>query len=234
LGTESAKMAAAALAASRMESDATIGLGSGSTARLFLEALAERVASGDLGGVVGVATSTEIEEAARDAGIRVASLEEAGTIDVAVDGADEVDPDWNLIKGRGGAFFRERLVARAALRYVVVVDDSKLVARLGETAPVPVEVKPLLFASVTAAVADLGGEAVRRRAGRGIYFTDQGNCVLDCAFGPIDSPARLARDLEAVPEILAHGLFVGMVDELIVGSEAGAEIKGVTGKEAGS
>jgi len=198
-----------------------LGLGTGSTSRHVLEGIARRVREG--ADLKGVPTSLATAEAARLLGIPLTSLEEHPSIDVAIDGADEVDPKLDLIKGLGGALFREKIVASAAKTFVVVVDDSKIVPRLGTKAPVPVEVHPFGWRAVAGALETLGGRSdLRRRDGETVR-TDNGNYILDARFPSIRSAARLAADLQAIPGVVEHGLFVGMADIVLVGQEKGVK-----------
>lgn len=216
------KRAAAAEALERVRSGMRLGLGTGSTTAHFLELLAARLEEGELEDVVGVPTSERTASAARALGIPVTSLDRAPELDLAVDGADEVDPALDLIKGLGGALLREKIVAQAARRLVIVVDDSKLVERLGEGGPLPVEVVPFAWEVQRAFVRGLGAEADLRADGEGPYVTDNGNYVLDCRFsGGIDDPLGLDRALGARAGIVETGLFLGMAAEVVVGGPEG-------------
>ncbi len=213
-----------------MSSGQRVGLGSGSTARLFLEALARRLSDGEISGVRGVPTSTETEELASGLGVPLTTLEADPELDLAVDGADEVDRGLQLIKGRGGALLREKIVASASRLFIVVVDESKLVERLGTWAPVPVEVLPFGWRVVAERVEDLGGSVALRERANEAFLTDQGNYVLDCAFDGIEDPARLASRLGSIPGVLGHGLFVSMADAVIVGTDQGVEVLKAPGR----
>jgi ribose 5-phosphate isomerase A len=215
---------AAEAAAARVMSGQRIGLGSGTTARLFVEALAARLSRGDLTDVTGVPTSHETADLAGRFGIPLTTLEADSQLDLAVDGADEVDPSLDLIKGLGGALLREKIVASASRRLVIIVDESKLVERLGTWTPVPVEALPFGWRVVAERAEGLGARVSLRERGGEVATTDQGNYVLDCAFGEIADPARLAASLAAIPGALAHGLFVRMTDEVIVGRGDGVEV----------
>lgn len=196
-----------------------LGLGTGSTCRHVLEGIARMVREG--ADLRGVPTSLATAEAARLLGIPLTSLEEHPEVDVAIDGADEVDPRLDLIKGLGGALFREKIVAAAARLFVVVVDESKLVPRLGTKAPVPVEVHPFGWKSVARHLADLGASAdLRQREGEHAR-TDNGNYILDARFSSLRSPAKLAADLQAIPGVVAHGLFLDLADVVLVGGAKG-------------
>ena len=194
-----------------------LGLGTGSTARHVLEGLSRKIAEG--WHLQGVPTSLATAEAAKILGIPLTSLEEHPRLDLAIDGADEVDPRLDLIKGMGGALFREKIVASASKKFVVVVDDSKLVPRLGTKTPVPVEVHPFGWRTVKAALEGLGARAEMRTRDGVTFRTDNGNHILDARFGPIRSPAKLGRDLDAIPGTVGHGLFVGLADVVLVGME---------------
>jgi len=200
-----------------------LGLGSGSTSRLFVEGVGGLVAAGMK--VRGVPTSRATAELAASLGIPIVT-ELVGQIDLAVDGADEVDPALNLIKGRGGALFREKLVAAASKRFVVVVDESKLVKQLGEGV-LPVEVLPFLWRSTAERLTALGLSLVIRGGEETPYVTDNGNVILDVTVAEgIKNPAELALELKQVTGVVEHGLFVGMTDTVIVAGPDGAKAIG--------
>jgi len=223
-GREDAKRTAAAEALSRVRSGMTLGLGTGSTVGHFLELLGDRIAGGELEGVRGVPTSVQTAARARSLGIALTNLEETPAPDLAVDGADEVDPKFDLIKGMGGALLREKIVAQAARRFLVIVDEGKLVARLGERSPLPVEVVPFGWVLHREHLAQRGADATLRRGPEGSpYVTDNGNYVLDCRFpGPLDDPEALDRELRKRAGVVATGLFLDLADEVLVGSDEGA------------
>lgn len=200
-----------------------VGLGTGSTVACFLEHLSARIARGELPGVVGVPTSVRTEEAARRLRIPLAAPDELGALDLAVDGADEVDPRLDLVKGLGGALLREKMVAQASARMLVIVDDSKLVGRLGERAPVPVEVVPFRHASHMAWLRELGAEPRLRTGGDGgPYRTDNGNLILDCRFaGGIEDPSGLDGRLASRAGVVESGLFLEMACEAVVAGAGG-------------
>lgn len=218
-GSEGAKRAAGERAAELVADGAVVGLGTGSTAAHAIRALGERVGEGL--DVRGIPTSYGSADLAREAGIELATLDDA-LPDVAIDGADQV-AGFDLIKGGGAAHAREKLVDSAAERFVVVADPSKEVAVLDHG--VPIEVLPSAREPVSRAVAGIGGEAELRGGERkdGPVVTDNGNLVLDCEFGRIESPAELAEELNSIPGVLEHGLFVGMADDVLVGSDDGVE-----------
>jgi len=214
------KRAAAAASLKYVKDGMVLGLGTGSTARLVLEGLAHRIVDEGLL-VSGVPTSLATAEAAKLLGIPLTSLEEHPVLDLAIDGADEVDPRLDLIKGLGGALFREKIVAAAARKFIVVVDDSKLVPRLGTRTPVPVEVHPFGWRATQARLVDLGAAvALRMREGE-TFRTDNGNHILDARFGPIRQSTKLAANIEAIPGVVGHGLFLKMADLVLVASESG-------------
>lgn len=222
------KRAAAARALDFVAPGMKLGLGTGSTAAQFVDLVAERVRGGlDL---VCVPTSEATRVQAERGGIRLTTLDETPRLDLTVDGADEIGPGLALIKGGGGALLREKIVASASARMVVIADISKRVATLGGF-PLPVEIVPFgVRASVLAveeAAAGLGlSGAVRRRetADGDAFVTDNGNLIYDCAFGRIGDPAALARALAAIPGVVEHGLFVGIADMAIVAGPDGVEL----------
>ena len=217
---ESQKRAAAEYAVRFVHSGTVVGLGAGSTAAYAVRAIAANLERGQLRDIVGVPCSNEVEALARRLGIPLTTLEECGTIDLTIDGADEVDPDLNLIKGGGGALLHEKIVAQASRREVIVVDASKPSPRLGTRGPVPVEVVPFGWGSQRGFVEHLGARVSLRQTRSGQPFrTDQGNFIIDCAFGPIASAMALARELEARAGIVEHGLFLGLATDLLVATD---------------
>jgi len=225
------KRAAAEEAARRVESGQRIGLGTGSTAWLFLEMLGDRLDKGDLHDVTGVPTSRRTEELAVSLRIPLTTLEAEPRLDLGVDGADEVDPQLNLIKGLGGALLREKIVAASCTRFIVIVDEGKIVERLGERAPVPVEVLPFGWKATAKGIQALGGEPVLREGHGELYRTDQGNYVLDSRFKRIDDAAMLSRQLDSIPGVLGHGLFLNLATEVIVGTPSGGGTRVMSRKE---
>ncbi len=219
---EDLKSEAGREAAASVVSGMRLGLGTGSTAACFLRHLGARLARGELTDVVGVPTSVHTERAARRLGIPLGTLGELAPLDLTVDGADEVDPELNLIKGLGGALLREKMVAQASDRFVVVVDDAKLVGRLGELAPVPVEVVPFEFDSHWRWLQTLGADPKLRKNDDGdAYATDNGLLIVDCTFANgIDDPRELENRLMRRAGVVESGLFLGLADEVVV---AGAD-----------
>ena len=200
-----------------------IGLGTGSTARYFIEGVGRRVAEGMK--VRAVPTSRATAELAAELGIPIVT-ELLGQVDLAVDGADEVDPALNLIKGRGGALLREKLVAAASKRFVVVVDESKLVPKLG-VGVLPVEVLPFLWRSTAERLTAMGVSLVLRGGEETPYVTDNGNLILDLTVQDgIENPADFGLELKKVTGVIEHGLFVGMTDTVIVAGPEGSKALG--------
>lgn len=221
----------AALAALEFVKDGmVVGLGSGSTAEIFIAALGKRVKT-DGWTIKGVPTSEASAKAARTAGIPLAPIDEVAGVDVDVDGADEVDPAFNLIKGGGGCLLREKIVAAASKQFVVIVDPKKRVPTLGAF-PLPVEVDrfgwTLTAKLVEAALRGAGAGAFtpRRRAGKdgAPFVTDGGHYILDCAVGSLPDPGRAAAAIADLPGVVDHGLFLGLTSVLIVGEPDGAQV----------
>ena len=218
LKSEAGREAAAAVA-----SGMRLGLGTGSTVACFLEHLGSRLASGELTDVVGVPTSVRTERAARRLGIPLGTLGELAPLDLAVDGADEVDPRLNLIKGLGGALLREKMIVQASARFVVIVDEAKLVGRLGERTHLPVEVVPFGLDSHCKWLEALGAVPEVRRNGNGeVHVTDNRLMIIDCRFvNGIDDPELLDRQLADRAGIVESGLFLGLADEAVVAGTDG-------------
>lgn len=220
---ERQKRAAAERAVEFVESGMVLGLGTGSTARHVLEVLADRLRSGALRDVVGVPTSRATERHARELGIPVTTLDREPRLDLAIDGADEVDPHLRLIKGLGGALLWEKIVATASERLVIVVDEGKLVEELGRTAPLPVEVVPFGWSTHLAFLDLLGAQATLRRGADGNPFvTDGGHYLLDCRFeGGLVEPDRVERELRQRVGVVETGLFLDLADTVVVGGAEG-------------
>ncbi len=217
------KDAAAKRAVEFVEGGMVVGLGTGSTADFVVEELAARVATGLA--VVAIPTSEHTAGLARRLGIPLASFADHRRIDLAIDGADEVQRSTlDLIKGRGGALLREKIVAAASRRFIVVVDQEKLVDRLGEHMPVPVEVAQFGWQATAAALETLGAAAELRRAGGQPFVTDGGNFILDCHFGPIDDPERTERLIKMTVGVVESGLFIGRSSAVIVATDSGVDI----------
>ena len=217
---EAQKKAAADRALELVRSGTVVGLGSGSTARYFIAGLAERVRAGLE--VRGVATSLDTRRLAEEGRIPLTERID-GSLDLAVDGADEIDPTINCLKGRGGALLREKIVAVASRRFVLIADESKLVGRLGR-GPVPIEVLPFLWEATSRAIESLGGRPQLRMTAGEPFRTDNDNLILDTTFGAVD--AQLGVAIHAIPGVLEHGLFFRMARAAIVGSATGLRILG--------
>lgn len=217
------KRSAANAAAEELQNGMVVGLGSGSTATLAVDAIGARVRAGLK--IVGVPTSERTAEQARSLEIPLTTLGEYPQIDVTIDGADEVERGTlNLIKGGGGNHLREKIVANASLRLIIAVDESKVVSQLGDHARVPVEVAQFGWQATARWLAQLKGAPTLRQDGDGQPFvTDGGNYILDCAFGRIESAESLQRELDSVVGVIEHGLFIGMASLIVVGTSEGVK-----------
>ncbi len=206
-------------AASKVKSNSIVGLGTGSTTAYAIQFIGERLASGELSDIVGVPTSFQAEVLAKKYGIPLTTLDAIDHIDVAIDGADEVDPQKNLIKGGGAAHTREKVVDALANEFIVVVDSGKLVDKLGSTFLLPVEVIPMAVTPVMNKLANLGGKPELRMGIKkaGPVVTDQGNLVIDVKFDDIPNPGELEKTINNIPGVLENGLFVGVADVILVG-----------------
>ncbi len=225
--TKEYKRRAAERAAELVEPGMVVGLGTGSTAILAVRQLARRLEAGELKDVVGVATSEATAAEARKLGIPLVTLDERPFVDLTIDGADEVDPQLDLIKGGGGALLREKIVAQASVREIIVADESKLSPVLGTKWAVPVEVIPFGLQTERLFLEGLGGAVELRRTANGEAFvTDSGNRILDVNFGPIEDAQALAWLLEERAAIVTHGLFLGLATDVIVaGADGLRELK---------
>ena len=205
-----------------------LGIGTGSTAEAFVRALAPKVADGL--SIIGVPTSERTRELCEELSVPLTTLEETPHLDLTIDGADEIDPDLALIKGAGGALLREKIVAAASDRMVVIADTSKIVETLGTTFPVPIEVDRFGLAATRNAIEKaatklgLSGDIVLRGGPDTPYITDGGLLILDASFRRIVDPQRLAVALTCIPGVVEHGLFVGLADTAIIAGETGVEI----------
>jgi ribose 5-phosphate isomerase A len=215
MANEGEKEAAGRAAAKLVRDGDIVGLGTGSTAYFAVLALGERVKSGLK--IIGIPTSAHTSDLARSVGIPLTTLDEHPEIDITIDGADEVDPRLNLIKGGGGALTREKVIAFASKKMVVVADSSKVVEALGKF-PLPVEVISFARTVVERKIVSLGASPKLRAAADGsLYLTDNGNPILDCSFGEIHDPPALALTLSNIPGLVEHGLFVGLAKSVLVG-----------------
>jgi ribose 5-phosphate isomerase A len=206
-------------AAARVQSHTVVGLGTGSTTAFAIQFIGDRLATGELTHIKGVPTSFQASVLAKQYGIPLTTLDEVETIHLAIDGADEVDPQLNLIKGGGAAHTREKIVDGLAQEFIVVVDSSKLVDQLGTTFALPVEVLPLAVTPVAKALAALGGKPELRMGVKkdGPVITDQGNMVLDVTFAAIADPVGLETTINNIPGVLENGLCIGLASEILVG-----------------
>lgn len=218
------KNAAAVAAVALLRDGMVVGLGSGSTARLAVAAIGQRVQAGLK--IMGIPTSEQTAEQARGLGIELSTLGDYPKIDITIDGADEVElGTLNLIKGGGGNQLREKIVASAGQRLVIIVDETKVVNQLGTRAKVPVEVAQFGWQSTSRMLAQMKGQPALRLAADGTPFvTDGGNYILDCAFGPIASAAKLQADLDSVVGVVEHGLFIGLTSQVFVGKPTGVQM----------
>ena len=216
------KKEAAEYAVRYVQSGMAVGLGTGSTAIFAIRRIGALLQSGELKNIIGFATSKASWDAAVELDIPMMTEDLPKNLDVTIDGADEVDPQLNLIKGGGGALLREKLVAQASAREVIVVDESKLSPRLGTKHVLPIEVLPFGWKSQARFLESLGAKYVVRRTPDGRdYHTDQGNLILDCDFGPIADAERLAAALEHRAGIVEHGLFLGLAHNVVVAGSTG-------------
>lgn len=217
------KQQAAERAVEFIESGMVVGLGVGSTAIFAVRRLARLIGEGQLHHILGVPCSIQISEEAARLGIPLTTLDEHPVVNLTIDGADEVDPQFNVIKGGGGALLREKIVAQASQREIIVVDENKRSPQLGTNWAVPVEVVPFGWRAQRVFLEALGAR-VTLRAKEGVtYHTDQGNIILDANFGPIANPAELAQQLDKRAGIVEHGLFIGLVTDVIVAGSTGIQ-----------
>ncbi len=209
-------------AAEYVEDEMVLGLGTGSTAKFAIEKIGQRVKKERLC-VKGIPTSIETKKRAEEAGIELTDLDEAHKIDLTIDGADEVDPNKDLIKGGGGALLREKVIASNSKKYIVIVDQSKIVDTLGESFDLPVEILPHWVKATMGQVEALGCESKLRLVNNKPYKTDNGNHIIDCDFGEIMEPKELSKQLNMIPGVMENGLFLDMSDIVIIGKEKGFE-----------
>ena len=205
-----------------IESGMVIGLGTGSTANFAIKHIGEKIRSGKLRNVVGIPSSERSEILAQGLNIPLADLEAQPAIDLTIDGADEVDPDLNVIKGGGGALLREKIIAQASYRNIIIVDESKLSPQLGTKWALPIEVVPFAWRTEQLFLESIGGFATLRSGDKKTpYRTNQNNFILDTEFGPISDPAGLVSRLNARAGIVEHGLFLGLATDVIVAAGEG-------------
>jgi ribose 5-phosphate isomerase A len=221
--SDEAKKRAAQRAIEFLQAGQVVGLGTGSTAKYAIEGIAARIREGF--NLAAVPTSIATEQMARELGIPLVDLNDVPGIDIAIDGADEVDQNFNMIKGGGGALTREKLVALASVKRIYIVDEHKLVTTLGEAWPVPVEVLPFAWTRSALMLNALGCLASLRSDQGKAFLTDNGNYILDCRFAVITDPAELEKQIRLIPGVIDSGLFVGIADVLVVGFDDHAEIR---------
>ncbi|WP_062202830.1 ribose-5-phosphate isomerase RpiA [Aureimonas sp. AU12] len=227
MDAQALKQRVAKEAVGRVESGMRLGIGSGSTAEAFVRVLGERITGGLR--IVGVPTSERTAALCRDCGVPLATLEDLPELDLTIDGTDEVDPAFRLIKGGGGALLREKIVAAASARMLVIADASKKVATLGAF-PLPIEVNgfgivsTLLAVERAAALVGLSGELRLRKTGDDPFITDGGHLIIDASFGRIPDPEALSAALHAIPGVVEHGLFLGLASTVILAGTDGIEV----------
>ncbi|MEM6285359.1 MAG: ribose-5-phosphate isomerase RpiA [Chloroflexota bacterium] len=208
-------------AAAEIKSGMVVGLGTGSTAVWMVRRLGAMLQNGEVEHIVGIPTSERTAEEAQKLNIPLTTLAENPVLDLTIDGADEIDPALNLIKGGGGALLREKIVAQASKRLIVVADDRKLVDKLGSTFKLPVEVIPFGHSSQRAYLENLGAQVMLRMQDDAPFTTDSGNYIYDCDFGPVDDVHGMARKIADRAGVVEHGFFIGMASMAIVASEDG-------------
>lgn len=224
LPIEELKRQAAERAVDYIRSGMIVGLGTGSTAVYAVRRIGALLAEGQLQRIVGIPTAEVTAREAERAGVPLGSLDDHPSVDVTIDGADEIDPQLNLIKGLGGALLREKIVAAASRRLIIIADDSKRVEQLGTRAPVPVEVVTFAKRPTAAYLASLGARVVERRQDGRPFITDEGNIILDCHFPGLTNPQEIAQLIRAQPGVVEHGLFLGMATEAVIAGDRGIVI----------
>jgi ribose 5-phosphate isomerase A len=215
------KQQAAEAAITAIQSGMVVGLGTGSTAAYAVRALGQLLQDGQLQEIVAIPTSKATAALAQTWQIPLSDLTQQPTIDVTIDGADEIDPHLNLIKGLGGALLHEKIVALASQQVIIIGDYTKRVGRLGERAPVPVEVIPFAHLPVTSYLKSLGASVIPRQQNDDLFYTDEGNIILDCYFEAIGDAPALAQALRARSGVVEHGLFLGIATQAIVAGPEG-------------
>jgi ribose 5-phosphate isomerase A len=221
--SDESKRLAAERAIEFIQDGQIVGLGTGSTAKYAIEGIAAKVREGFK--VTGVPTSLATERMAQELGIPLTSLNEVPAVDITIDGADEVDGSLNMIKGGGGALTREKLVALASTKRVIIVDDRKLVSTLGESWPVPVEVLEFAWTRSAMMLNALGCTSELRRRGAEAFETDNGNYILDCRFESFGDLAEMEKSIKLIPGVIECGLFLGIADVLVIGYDDRVEVR---------
>ena len=226
---EEAKKKAALESVKLVKSGQIVGLGTGSTIYYVVEEVGRRVREEGLR-ILGIPTSNQTEAQAKKCGISLTTLDEHPQIDIAIDGADQVDPDLNLIKGMGGALTREKIVDSASKYFVIVVDESKLSDKLGLNQPIPIEVIPMALTPVINKIKKLGGKSNVRPPAKTApstakyFITDNGNFVIDADFGEIKNAERLEREIKMIPGVVENGLVINMTQKVYVGEKTGVKV----------
>lgn len=219
------KNKAAVEAVKNVESGMVLGLGTGLTANFAIREISRLLKEGSLKDIVGIPSSNQTEKLALEFGIPLITFEQKSEIDLNIDGADEVDPDLNLIKGGGGALLREKIIAQSSTRNIIVVDEQKMSQKLGTKWALPVEIIEFSYKPVAKYLEDLGAEVTLRKNQNGETFkTDQGNIIVDCNFGQIENLGELNKALNSKAGIVEHGLFIGITDEVIIGKSETVEL----------
>ncbi|MBI2194288.1 MAG: ribose 5-phosphate isomerase A [Planctomycetes bacterium] len=223
---DSLKKLAAERAVELVQDGMVLGLGTGSTAKFAVDRIGERLKEGSLKRIVGVPTSQRTAEQAKRLGIPLSTLDDHAFLDLAIDGADEVDPKLNLVKGRGGALLREKMVETAARRFIVIVDESKLVPGLGAGGAMPVDVVQFCWKYTAGRLEKLGCEVKLRMEGNRPFVTDNGNYILDCFFRkPMSDPYQVAASIRSFTGVVDHGLFLDMASQVIVADKDGISVR---------
>ena len=218
------KTQAAKEAVTFLKSGMIVGLGTGSTATIAIKIISQLLQAEALDDILGIPSSVKTARLAQELGIPLTSLEEHPEIDVTIDGADEVDPELNLIKGGGGALLKEKILAQASKEVIIVVDESKLSPKLGTKWPLPVEVLPFAWKTEAFFLESLGAAAaIRKLSDETLYRTDQGNLIIDANFGEIQQPDALAQKLQERAGIIEHGLFIGLASMVISSGKSGIQ-----------
>ena len=215
---EDLKKQAAETAVELIESGMVVGLGTGSTAVYAVRAIGRLLQNGRLSHIIAIPTSEATAVLARECAIPLTTLNDHPIIDLTIDGADEIAPNLDLTKGLGGALLREKIVAAASKRNIIIADHTKLVEKLGSRAPIPVEVVGFAERPLTLFLESLGARVVRRtiKGGIGSFITDENNIILDCYITPLDNPAAFAQAVVTKPGVVEHGLFLGLATQAIV------------------
>lgn len=219
--SEALKQKAAKKAVDFIHSGMIVGLGTGSTTNYALKYLSEQIDKGIINNIKGIPSSYATEKLALELGIELTDLSKHPIIDLTIDGADEVDPNKNLIKGGGGALLKEKIIAQATKREIIIVDESKLSPALGTKWVLPIEVVPFAYSSEKHFLEILGAQVTLRKINGEVFLTDENNYILDCNFGVINNPEELANKLNERAGIVEHGLFINLCHTLIVATETG-------------